>query len=142
MWADTLQSAERLHLLRLLVWGVANIVTGTALFAWLHASGRQSSLLRHFAAQCVAWGVGEAAIAATLVTHVYPRDVAAATHLDRILWLTIGLDIGGVTLGAAFIAAGWTLGRRLGMVGAGIAIVMQGLAILVINLAWAAVISR
>src|SRR5471030_2598324 len=121
MWADTLQSAERFHLLRLLIWGAANIVTGTALLAWLQASGRQSVLVRHFATQCVVWGVGIAVIAAALGTQLHSRDVAAATRLDRVLWLTIGLDIGCVALGGSVIAVGWTLGRRLGMVGAGIA---------------------
>src|SRR5471032_2545140 len=90
MWADTLQSAERFHLLRLLIWGAANIVTGTALLTWLHASGRQSALLRHFAIQCVAWGLVIAVTAVSLVTQLHPRDVAAATRLDRILWLAIG----------------------------------------------------
>jgi len=37
MWADTLQAAERAHLLRLLLWAAASILAGTALLAWLRA---------------------------------------------------------------------------------------------------------
>jgi hypothetical protein len=71
-----------------------------------------------------------------------PRDLAGATRLDRLLWLTIGLDIGFVLIGLTLVATGWRLGRRLGLVGAGTAVVVQGTALLLLDLLIASQISR
>ena len=142
MWADTLETLERLHVLRLLVWAAASMLAGTALLAWLRASGRRSSLLRHFAIQSAAWGAVDAVIAATALRGIAPRDIAAATRLDRILWLNIGLDAGYVLVGITLAVAAWRLGRRLGLVGAGLGVVVQGGALALLDLMLAVQISR
>ncbi|MEO7457614.1 MAG: hypothetical protein ABIY52_15235 [Gemmatimonadaceae bacterium] len=142
MWADTLEIAERAHLLRLLAWGAVSIVMGTALFAWLRVGVRQSDLLKHFAVQTSAWGVVEVLMAAAFLGQVAPRDIASATRLDRILWLNVGLDAGYVLVGATLVLAGIRLGRRLGMVGAGMGVVVQGLALALLDLMLASQISR
>jgi hypothetical protein len=142
MWADTLEAAERAHLLRLLIWSAASILAGTALFAWLKAGARRSALLEHFAVQTAAWGVVEALMAAWFIMHVVPRDVAGATRLDRILWLNIGLDTGYVLVGATLLITGFRVGRRLGLVGAGMGVVVQGLALGILDLVLATQISR
>jgi len=142
MWADTLEALERAHLLRLLVWGAASVLAGTTIIAWLRIGMRRSGLLQHFAIQAVAWGAAEAVIAFGLWTQLTVRDVAGATRLDRLLWLSIGLDLGYVLVGLAFVAAGWKLGRRLGLVGAGIGIVVQGSALALLDLMLAAQVSR
>ena len=103
MWADTLEGAERTHLLRLLVWGAASILAGTVLLAWLRVGSRRSVLLQHFAIQSVAWGCVEGLIALESWMQLSPRDVSGATRLDRLLWLNIGLDIGYVLVGATLI---------------------------------------
>src|SRR6266487_1018285 len=107
MWADTLLSAERAHVMRLLVWGGGSMLAGTALLAWLYVGRRRSALLEHFGIQTAAWG------AAVLV----PRDLAAATRLDRLLWLNLGLDAGFALVGITLAVAGWRLGRRYGVMG-------------------------
>src|SRR5438105_4194931 len=94
MWADTLQAAERAAVLQLLVWSATSIIAGTALLAWLRAGPRQSALLRHFAIQSAAWGGAEAIIGVIWWSRIVPRDVAAATRLDRLLWASVGLDLG------------------------------------------------
>ena len=142
MWADTLEAAERAHLLRLLVWGCVSVLTGTALLAWLRTGARQSPLLKHFAIQTAAWGTVDAIIAAALMAQTAPRDLASATRLDRILWLNIGLDAGYALVGITLIVVGWRMGRRLGLVGAGMGVVIQGGALALLDLVLAAQISR
>jgi hypothetical protein len=75
-------------------------------------------------------------------THLAPRDVASATRLDRLLWLNVGLDIGYVLVGITLIIAACRLGKRLGLVGAGIGVIVQGGALMLLNLMLAAQISR
>ncbi len=142
MWADTLLAAERAHLVRLLVWGGGSVLVGTALLAWLHRGRRRSALLKHFGTQTAAWGAVELAFGATALGTLATRDLAGATRFDRLLWLNVGLDAGYVLVGLTFLATGWRLGRRLGMVGAGLAIVVQGIALGLLDLVLASQISR
>jgi hypothetical protein len=142
MWADTLLSAERAHLLRLLAWGAASVLTGTALLAWSRARHRSSALLEQFAMQTTGWGAVELAYVGLNWPSLANRDLAGATRLDRLLWMNIGLDVGYVLVGITFAALGWRLGRRLGLMGAGAGIVVQGLSLLLLDLVLAARISR
>lgn len=142
MWADTLLASERAHLLRLGGWGAASLLVGTALLAWLVARRHPSPLLAHFGVQTAAWGGIEVLLAALSWGSLAPRDLAGATRLDRVLWLNIGLDAGYVMVGVALAVAGWRLGRRLGLVGAGIGVVIQGSALALLDLVLAIHISR
>ena len=142
MWADTLEALERAHLLRLFVWGAASVLAGTALLAWLRVAARQSVLLKQFAIMSAAWGALDLAIGLVLWRQIAVRDVAGATRLDRLLWLNIGLDAGYVMVGLTLAAVGWKIGRRLGLVGAGIGVVVQGSALELLDLVLAAQISR
>ncbi len=142
MWADTLEALERAHLLRLLAWGAASILAGTAVIALLRTRGRRSDLLNQFALQCVGWGSVEAVLAVSLLYRVTVRDLSGATRLDRLLWLNIGLDAGYVLVGVTLAFAGWRLARSLGAVGAGMGITVQGLALGLLDLVLAARISR
>ena len=142
MWADTLESLERLHLLRLLLWAAASILAGTALLAWMRASGRRSPLLGHFAIQTAAWGAVDAVLAGIALRDMAPRDIASATRLDRLLWLNIGLDTGYAFVGITLVVIAWRLGRRPGLAGAGIGVIVQGGALALLDLMLAAQISR
>jgi len=142
MWADTLLLAEGAHLLRLLAWGAASLLVGSSLLAWLRTGARRSTLLEQFAIQTAGWGATEIALAAVARTSLRIRDLAGATRLDRLLWLNIGLDAGYMMFGLALAIVGWRLARRLGHVGAGIAIVVQGGALILLDLAFAIQISR
>ena len=95
-----------------------------------------------FGIQTATWGAVELAIGAMAKTSLVTRDLAAATRLDRFLWLNIGLDAGYAFVGVTLAAVGWTLGRRLGLVGAGIAVVIQGIALALLDLLLASQISR
>ena len=70
------------------------------------------------------------------------RDLSGAARLERELWMTIGLDVGYVAVGAVLALTGWWLARKLATVGAGVAIIVQGLALLLIDLQFAAIVSR
>lgn len=141
-WADSLLALERLHLLKLAVWGGLSVLLGSALLAWLRLGRRESAMLRHFAIQTAAWGAVDLALVAWARTGLALRDREAAIALDRFVWLNIGLDAGYVAVGVALALCGWLLGRRAGLVGAGSGVVVQGLALAVLDLQLAASIVR
>ena len=142
MWSDTLLALERAHLLRLLVWGGMSTVAGTGLLAWLALRRHHSALLRSFAVQMSIWGLVHLAVAGRGIYRLADRDLASATQLDRLLWLSAGIDIGLILVGITLAAAGWILGRRLGAVGAGIGVLVQGAGLLVLDLGFLSVTTR
>jgi hypothetical protein len=142
MWADTLMSAERAHLLRLTIWGGSCLIVGVALLALLRVRRERSSLLDHFAIQTAAWGAVDLALALLARRHLELRDLAGATRLDRFLWLNIGLDTGYVMVGLTLLIVGWRVVRRPGLVGAGLGVILQGAGLAVLDLVLAAQFSR
>ncbi len=141
-WADALLEFERLHLLKLSLWAVLSIIAGTAIVALLRVRRTDSPLLQHFAIQSLAWGAIDLAIAVWASRGLAVRDLAAAVALDRFVWLNIGLDVGYCAVGMTLVLLGWRLGRRLGLVGAGLGVVVQGLALTVLDLQLAGAIIR
>lgn len=131
-----------MHLVRLALWAGVSIIAGTAIIALLRALRRQSAILLHFAIQLAAWGFLNAAIALWARRGLAIRDLSGAIALDRFLWFNIGLDAGYVLVGAMLALVGWRLGRRGGLVGAGIGIVVQGLALALLDLQLSASIVR
>jgi hypothetical protein len=134
MWADTLLALERAHLLRLALWAAASVVAGTALLAVAARAADRAPFARHFAIQSIAWGAVDGAIVAWAWPQVVLRDYAGALALDRFLWLNVGLDVGYVGVGLTLALTGWRLGRRWGLVGAGAGVIVQGLALFVLDL--------
>lgn len=141
-FASDLLEFERLHLLKLVVWAALSIVVGTAIIALLGKRRRESPLLLHFAIQSAAWGLIDLLIVWWAGRGLALRDLAAAVHLDRVIWLNIGLDVGYVMVGLTLAICGWRLGRRLGLIGAGMGVVVQGLALAVLDLQLSAVVMR
>lgn len=142
MFADTLLHAEQMHLFRLMVWAGGSVILGTLVFVVLAWRRPSTTLLRHFGVQMVVWGVLELAYVAWAWHGIGLRDVAGATRLDRLVWLNLGLDVGAVGLGMTTALIGWRLGRRLSLLGAGVGILLQGVALFLINAQLAASISR
>lgn len=133
-WADTLFAAERVHLLKLGVWSLSSIVAGTILLAVLRVRSLTSPLLRHFATQMLAWGAALAVVMVWGRSSLELRDLAGAVSLDRALWFRTGLEVGAIGVGLALAAAGWSSGRRLGLVGAGLGVIVQGAALALLDL--------
>lgn len=142
MWSDTLLALERAHLLRLLFWGGTSIVAGTGLLAWLTIWRSNSALLRNFSIQTSLWGLVNLAIAGRGLFRVADRDLGAATQLDRMLWLSTGLDTGLILVGITLAATGWIVGRRLGAVGAGIGVLVQATGLLFLDLRFISITAR
>ncbi|MFL5574642.1 MAG: DUF6992 family protein [Gemmatimonadaceae bacterium] len=140
MWSDTLLLAERAHLVRLLGWGAASMLLGSAILALLAVRRVSSPLLANFAIQTAAWGTLDLALAALAWRALAPRDISGATRLDRLLWLNTGLDVGYVAVGITLVITGWVLGRRLAPIGAGLGIIVQGAALLLLDVRFIAII--
>jgi hypothetical protein len=141
MWSDTLLLAERAHLMRLVLWGASSVLAGTGLLTALAARRAHAPFLTHFAIQTAAWGAVDLVRAAVAWRHLAERDLRGATRLANLLWLNTGLDVGYIGAGATLAVAGWVLGRRLGAVGGGVGIIVQGAALLVLDVRFLAVVS-
>lgn len=142
MWADTVFQAEQLHLHQLLVWSGLSLGVAAILAVALAARRSRSSLLTNFAGQMAAWGVLIGAVAWIEVARLHLPDLAGATRLERTLWMSIGFDTAYIGVGATLALTAWLLARRLGPVGAGVAIVVQGLALLTMHAQLIAAVAR
>jgi Family of unknown function (DUF6992) len=142
MWSDTLLLAERGALIRLGLWAVASVVAGTGLYAVLAVRRLRSALLDGFALQSVIWGAIGLARLVDGMAALVPRDAAAAARLERWVWVLTGLDVGLAAVGVTMAITGWLLGRRFGLVGAGIGIFVQGAALFALDARFATILSR
>jgi hypothetical protein len=133
LFADSLLQLERDFLLRLAIWAQISVLAGALLLLWLARRSERSPLLFHFAVQTAAWGAFAAVLAALRWHGLALRDLAGATRLDHLLWLATGLDLGGIAVGVTVAATGWYACRRVAMVGAGLGIVVQAAAFLVLD---------
>lgn len=141
-WADSLLEMERLHLLKLSVWGSLSLVVGVLLLGALRIRRVDSPLLQHFGIQTAAWGAIDLALVFWAERGLALRDFEAATRLDRFVWLNVGLDVGYIGVGITLALCGYALGRRLGLVGAGLGVIVQGVALMLLDLQLAATIVR
>ena len=116
---------------------MACVLLGSVLLATLAVRRLRSPLLHHFAVQTAAGGAIDLAFVAFGWRGLRLRDYESAASLDRFLWLNLGLDVGYVAVGVTLALTAWLLGRRLGGVGAGIGVVVQGLALLALDAAFA-----
>lgn len=138
-----LLALERGHLVRLGGWAAASIVGGFAALFYARRAGSQGQgFWRHFGIQSAAWGAVDLLIVLAAWNGLGIRDLAGAIALDRFLWLNIGLDVGYAMVGATLFVFGLRAPRRAGLVGAGVAIVAQGLALLVLDAQLSALIVR
>jgi hypothetical protein len=138
MWGDTFLAIERAHLLRLCAWGVLSVFAGVivatiAVARQRHDPVARSSLVLQFGIMTALWGVVDLALAALSIHDLHERDVASVIQLGNVVWLNAGFDAGYIGVGATLALCGWLFGRRLGPVGAGLAVVMQGLALLTLD---------
>ncbi|MBX9856766.1 MAG: hypothetical protein K2Y26_14665 [Gemmatimonadaceae bacterium] len=133
MWADTLLGLEQGHVLRLAIWAAACILGGTAVMAAVIVRRMDAPMLRHFGIQTAAWGAVNGLIALWAWRGLTLRDFAGAQRLVNFLWLNTGLDLGYAAVGVTLMLTGWRLGRRLGLVGAGLAVCIQGLVLALLD---------
>jgi hypothetical protein len=134
MWADSLQLLEQHHLSSLIAWGIASVLIGALLLLALHLRRIRAPLLSQFAIQCVLWGSAIIIWGAFNYDQVPLRDYEGAASLARLLWMAIGAEAGAILVGVSMAIGGWTFVRRLGVVGAGVAIIVQASALLILDL--------
>jgi hypothetical protein len=134
VWADTLQTLEQQHFLRLLVWGGASVLIGTIILLVFRLARIKGPLATHMAAQCAIWGAAALIWGAYNYQRVPLRDYEAAASLARMLWLVIALEAGAVVLGITFAFFGWAFGKRIGSVGTGVGVILQAGALLFLDL--------
>lgn len=142
MWSDTLLAAERTHLLHLILWAVTSTILGTVMLGVVTLRRMPAPIIQWFATSALVWGAVELVVVLVRWRTLAMRDVSSATRLDRFTWFNAGLDVGIVGAGLAIAAFAWMHGRRLGAVGAGLGILVQGLGLLVINLTFASMLAR
>lgn len=119
--------------MRLGIWAGTSVFAGTLLLL-LFQRRPAAAFLRHFAIQLLAWGVINGALAWWAWNGLALRDFAAATQLQNFLWLNVGLDAGYVGVGLTLAITSWVLGKRPGGLGAGVGVVVQGLALLFLDI--------
>lgn len=142
VWSDLIFSAERQYLLRMLAWSALSVLLGTLVVVLLTARRLDSPLLKQFALQTVIWGLVVAAVAMASWKGLHLRDVGGAARLERVTWMRIGLDIGGIGVGATLAITGYRTGRRMQLIGAGVGVVVQAMALLLMDLQFAGMVSR
>jgi hypothetical protein len=142
MWADQVLAFERAHVARLLLWGAASLVTGLGCWAFWSIKRVDSALLRHYAVQTGAWGAVDIVLALAARPTLALRDYDGVTSLDRFLWFNCGLDVGYIAVGITLAWCGWKLAKSKGLVGAGLGVITQGAALLLLDLRLAALLSQ
>lgn len=147
MWGDSLLSAERAQLARLLLWGACSVLVGTALLGFLAARQLITPLLRHFALQMGGWGAVVLGASALAWRSLAMRDVHGAARLEHASWFAAGLTAGAVCAGLALMLVGWpragthSAGKQA-LLGAGLGVLTQGAGLLALTLHFIAVYGR
>lgn len=142
MWSDTLLAAERGHLIRIVIWAVTSAVLGTTVVTIIAVRRMSAPIALWFGIQTLVWGSVELIIAAARWSALSMRDVSAATRLDRLTWLAIGIDVGITGAGITAVLMAWRLTRNLRALGGGLGVVVQGLGLLVLDLTFASILAR
>ena len=142
MWSDTLLVAERSHLIRIAIWAVTSAVLGTVFVTIITMRRVSAPIVSRFAVQTLVWGSLELIVTAVRWSGLAMRDVSAATRLDRLTWLGIGIDVGIVGVGMTAALLAWKLSRNLRVFGGGLGVVVQGLGLLVLDLTFASILAR
>jgi hypothetical protein len=142
MWSDTLLMAERSHLIRIVIWAFTSAVLGTAFVTIIGVRRVSAPIVSWFAIQTLAWGSLELIVTAARWSALSMRDVSAATRLDRLTWLGIGIDVGIVGAGVTAALLAWKLTRNLRVFGGGLGFIVQGFGLLVLDLTFASILAR
>jgi len=133
MSSETVLAIERAHVLGLALWGSAGVLFGGGMVAYLMARRLRAGLLRHFAAQMTAWGAAELIVAVLRWRGLAPRDYAATTRLLALVRVALLAEAGCIVIGATLALGGWRVSRRSGALGAGLGIIVQGAALLLLD---------
>ena len=135
MWADTLLAAEEAHVFSVLLWAALSALAGTALLALAAVRRAPAPLIRGLGLLCLACAAAELAAGVLSRRALAMRDYDGALRLLATVELNVGIAVAILLAGMALAIVAWAVwrGRRLGLVGAGLAFVVHGAALLVLN---------
>ena len=94
----------------------------------------KAPLLSHLGVQFGFWGVVALIWGVFAYNDVPLRDYEGAVELTRQLWIAVGVEASGILVGLTLAIGGWTFVRRLGLVGTGVGIALQSLALIILDL--------
>jgi hypothetical protein len=134
VFADSILAAEQLHLVILFAWAATSVLAGTAVLAAVHWRFRTSAFLHRFGLVMLLWGGGLFLVAMAGWHGLALRDFGSAAQLRATVRVSLGVDVVAMLLGAGLAAGSWVRARRLGPVGAGTAMMLQGAVLLVLHL--------
>jgi uncharacterized protein DUF6992 len=128
--------------LQLLTWAALSVVGAASIGVLIMFRRIRSPLLAHFALQTALWGIVIGAVAAANWRGLHLRDYTEAAFLIHALWMLVAGSAGLIVAGLVLALCAWIFARRMAGVGAGVAIAVQGVALLVLNLQFATLLSR
>lgn len=126
MWSPDLLGLERVHLLQLLVWGVASFALGAGVIIALRVQRSRAPLALWFAVVMAACGVAESLFALARWSAVAERDYASALRLTTHVRLAMIGEVWLLAGATVLVCVGIVLAKRLDVTGIGVALAAHG----------------
>ncbi|HEV2181650.1 MAG TPA: hypothetical protein VGR59_15080 [Gemmatimonadaceae bacterium] len=117
---------ERVHVLQLLVWGVASFVLGAGVIVAFRVRRERAPLALWFAVVMAASGAVESLFALAQWRGLAERDFASALRLTTHVRLAMIGDVWLVAGATVLVCAGVLLAKRLDVTGVGVALLAHG----------------
>lgn len=140
MWADTVFTLEYHHLMRLMIWGASCAVAGTLALVWCVRKSVEAPLVRAFAMTCLVGGAATVVAALTGWRGLALRDFAGLQQLLGVLWLVTGMAVGVMASAVAIMLLAFRHEARPTVMGAGLSVFVQALALMVFHIGFIAAI--
>ena len=126
MWSPDLLGVERIHLLQLLVWGVASFVFGAGVIIALRVQRTRAPLALWFAVVMAVSGAAESLFALVRWSGLAERDFASALRLTTHVRLAMIGDVWLFAGATVLVCVGVVVAKRLELAGIGVALAAHG----------------
>lgn len=133
MWSPDLLGVERIHLLQLLVWGVASFVLGAGVIIALRMQRTRAPLALWFAVVMAVSGAAESLFALVRRSGLGERDFASALRLTTHVRLAMIGDVWLFAGATVLVCVGVVVAKRLELTGIGVALVAHGVVLFVLD---------
>lgn len=126
MWSPDLLGVERVHLLQLLVWGMASFVLGAGVIVALRVQRTPAPLALWFAVVMAVAGAAESLFALVRWSRLAERDFASALRLTTHVRLAMIAEVWLFAGATVLVGVGIVVAKRLELTGIGVALVAHG----------------
>ncbi|HEX6808278.1 MAG TPA: hypothetical protein VF118_09850 [Gemmatimonadaceae bacterium] len=126
MWSPDLLGVERIHLLQLLVWGVASFVVGAGVIVALRVQRARAPLPLWFAVVMAVSGAAESLFALVRWSSLAERDYGSALRLTAHVRLAMIGEVWVFAGATVLVCVGVVVAKRLEVTGIGVALVAHG----------------